>query len=350
MVDDAGDPAGAPDGGTADAEAADGGTGPGSVGDAVGTDRVAGTRRGRWLAVYLTGLAMGTADGVPGVSGGTIALVAGVYDRLVAAIAALSPRPALASLSAEEGRARALWASLVGMDVPFLVVLGLGMLTGVATVARVVEFAMEDLPVATFAFFFGVIAASAIVLYGEVSLDSPGRVGAALAGLLGAYWFVGLSESALGTGPATTFLAGVVAISAMILPGVSGSFLLLVLGQYEYMTAALNDFLDAVAALATGGPVSAVVDPGVTVVLFCSGALVGVLTFARLVKRALEADRAVTVTFLVSLMVGALRLPAEEVAATAAGTGDYAAAVVAALVGGALVVGLELATGSVGFE
>ena len=302
-----------------------------------------------WLAVYLKGVAMGTADAVPGVSGGTIALIVGIYDRLVGAVASLDPRPPLAALRAERPRA-ALGDALVAMDVPFLLVLGTGVVTGVAAVSRVLEFALDELELLTFAFFFGLIAASAVVLYREVSLDTPGRKVVAVVGFLLAFLLVGEFRTGLGHAAPVVFAAGVVSVSAMILPGVSGSFILLALGQLEYLSNRFNDFLDAVGGLAAGGGVDPLLAPGTVVVTFVAGAFVGVLSVARLVERALERNRPATLTFLVSLMVGALRLPAREVSAAAGEPAAYGPAVVAALAGAAVVGLLEYYTESVGFQ
>jgi putative membrane protein len=99
----------------------------------------------------------------------------------------------------------------------------------------------------------------------------------------------------------------------MILPGISGAALLYVLGQYEFMIATLQTFLDQVAGLALGGPVDPLYAPGLVILIFLAGVGLGLVTVARAVRWALAADRETTLTLLVSLMVGALRLPASEV-------------------------------------
>lgn len=310
-------------------------------------------RNGRfpgWLATYLTGLAMGTADAVPGVSGGTIALIAGIYDRLVGAIAAFDPGRIVAA--AEERSVRPIGELLVEMDVRFLIALGLGMVTGVATVAGAVEAARHETPALMFAFFFGLIAASAIVLFDEVALDRRReQVVAVLGGVL-AFALTGEGfRAALGNDPLVVFFAGAIAISAMILPGVSGSFLLLVLGQYTFMTGRLSEFLAGLAGLVTGGSLEEIIDPAVSVVAFASGAAVGLLTFARVVEYALEQDRQATLTFLVALMVGGLRYPVTKVLEHVAPTGPSVGGVLgAALVGGGLVVLLDRFTAGIGYE
>ncbi|MFD1525238.1 undecaprenyl phosphate translocase family protein, partial [Halolamina salina] len=128
-----------------------------------------------------------------------------------------------------------------------------------------------------------------------------------------AFLLSGQAEGALGHGLPVTFLAGSVAVTAMILPGVSGSLLLLLLGQYEYMIGHLSAFVDAVYAIATGEP--AAVPPGTaTIVTFLGGGVVGLFTVAHAVRWALEHRKRATMTFLVALVVGALRAPVVQTA------------------------------------
>ncbi|WP_328220690.1 DUF368 domain-containing protein [Halobacterium salinarum] len=301
-----------------------------------------------WLAVYAKGAAMGAADAVPGVSGGTIALIVGIYERLVSALAGLSVADVatvvalVPRLGSRDGRA-AVAETLRALDVPFLAVLGAGVVSAVVTVANVVDVAYTQYPGLTFAFFFGLIAASVVVLIGEVAVDTPGRIGAALGGF--ALAFAVSAQATAGTLPdglAVMVVTGAVAICAMVLPGVSGSLILLTLGKYETMTSAVSATVDAVAAGALGDAVA----PVATLAAFSLGALAGVLTFARVVQWALAEYRAATVTFLVALMAGALRAPAVRIAdATAAWTvGSVAPLVAAGVVGAAAVLVLDATT------
>lgn len=293
------------------------------------------------VVVYCKGLAMGAADAVPGISGGTIALITGIYERLIQALTALHPG-VLRNLPAayrREVRGR-LVGELVEMDVPFLVALGLGMVTAVVVLARLVQFALDATPGPTFAFFFGLIAASALVLFEREWLSTPGRWGAAALGFALAFLVAG--ATATGALPHTlpvVFAAGAVAISGMVLPGISGAFILLLLGQYDYMTATLNRFVDGTFAVATGGPVAEFVEPASVVVVFVAGAFVGLFTVAYAVRAALERYRIGTFVFLVSLMLGALRYPAIRIEdATGEWTPSVAGSVAAAALAGVLVV------------
>ncbi|MFW5903769.1 MAG: DUF368 domain-containing protein [Halolamina sp.] len=265
--------------------------------------------------IYLIGIFMGSADAVPGVSGGTIALIAGIYERLIDAITALTPANAVRFLGAirppvERGE---LLAVLEDVDVGFLLSLGLGVVTAVVIVTRAVHYANQHHPVALFGFFFGLIAASAVVLWRQVSVTERRHLVAAVAGFTVAFVLSADGSVLAGHNPGFTFLAGVVAVSAMILPGISGSLMLVILGQYVYMTETLSAFTTYLAALASGGSIDRLVAPGTTVVIFVAGAVVGLLTVSRLVRRALDRDRETTLAFLVSLVVGALRAPVAEI-------------------------------------
>ena len=263
-----------------------------------------------WLVVYLKGLCMGSADAVPGVSGGTIALITGIYERLIAAITAVTPdRLVAVALGVLPGRRGDAADALRAIDAGFLIVLLAGVVTAIVTVTRVVHVGIQSAPVVTFGFFFGLIAASAWVLLSEVSLDTPGRVAAVVAGFAIAFVVSGEAAAALGQSLPVTAAAGAIAVSAMILPGISGSLLLIIIGQYAYMTGTLSAFVDALLAVAGGGPVDPVVATGTVVAAFVAGAFVGLFSVAHAVRWALERDRATTLAFLVALIAGALRAP-----------------------------------------
>jgi len=289
------------------------------------------------LRTYLVGLCMGSADAVPGVSGGTIALIAGVYARLIDAVTALTPRNGVELLAAFlPPDSAAIRDAFEDVDASFLLPLGVGILTAVILVTRGLDYAIEHRPVTVFGFFFGLIAASVVVLARQVELSGRRHVVAAAGGFLIAFLLSGNLTVLEARSPLVTFVAGAIAVSAMILPGVSGSLLLLVLGQYDFMVERLSAFTERLAALATGGETARLVDPGTTVVVFVLGAAVGLLTVARAVDRALERDRETTLAFLVSLVAGALRAPIAEVGERAAWTGATAGEFALAAAAGAV--------------
>ncbi|WP_135535161.1 DUF368 domain-containing protein [Halostella pelagica] len=292
-----------------------------------------------WLAIYLKGFFMGSADTVPGVSGGTIALITGIYERLIAALTAIDLRTLRDVVRVHDPESRrAVRSQLVRMDIVFLLTLGVGMMTAVVSLSHALERAVDAYPAPTYAFFFGLIGASAAVLYEQVDLTTSGRVAVAVAGVGLAAAVTGRASAGVSHALPVILLAGALAVCAMILPGVSGAFLLILVGQYEYMLGALNRFTDALADLADGGSVAAVVDAVPPVAAFMAGAFAGLLTLARVIDWALSNYRAATLTFLVSLMVGGLRLPAERVVSNG---GVTVLAVVAAVAGGLLVLAVD---------
>lgn len=301
-----------------------------------------------WFAIFLKGLCMGAADTVPGVSGGTIAIIVGIYERLIAALTALDPRFVrhLLTLHTPDGRA-ALAAELLRADVPFLLVLGAGVLSAAVTIATAMNVAVTQYPVSTYAFFFGLIGASAVVLYRHVDVGTPRRVLVAVVGFVVAFL---VTDPSLSITQSTTlpmlFVAGAIAISAMVLPGISGAFLLLIMGQYEFVSGIPRRVFDGLGA-AVGGNVDALVASLVPFVVFVSGAIVGIFSVAYAVRAALKTHREATFAFLVSLMVGALRLPIHEVTdnATDVSTSTILAVVVPVVVGISVVLLLDRYTG-----
>ncbi len=303
------------------------------------------------LRTYLYGLCMGSADALPGVSGGTVALLLGFYGRLIAAITALTPGRALAVLRGynpdQRERAR---VALLEMDFQFLLPLGVGMVTAVALIAGTVSALAETHPVALFGFFTGLIAASAIVLFRSLHIESVAHVVAASVGI-GLALLVSANVIQLpGDGMAVIFLSGALAISAMILPGISGALILILLGQYVFLSDQLSAFFGALRGVVSrNGTITTAVDPGVTVVVFVAGGFVGLLTIARVVRRALEHNRELTLLFLVGLIGGSIPAPLYNIGETHVWTAELITITgVWTIVGAVVLFGLDLLAG--GFD
>ncbi|MDG5817561.1 DUF368 domain-containing protein [Natronococcus sp. A-GB7] len=290
------------------------------------------------LRVYCYGLCMGTADALPGVSGGTVALLLGFYGRLIAAVTALTPGRAIDVLrgydSERRGRAK---EALLEMDLQFLLPLGVGMVTAVALIAGAVTALSESHPIALFGFFIGLIAASAVVLFRSLPFASGKHALAAVAGTVLALLVAANVLQLPGSGAVLIFLSGGLAISAMILPGVSGSLILILLGQYVFLSSELTAFLQSIRDFAFGnGTVAGILEPGTTVVVFVVGGLVGLVTIARIVRFALDRHRELTLLFLVGLIAGSVPAPLHEIADAHALTGDVLALTTGWAVVGAL--------------
>ena len=232
--------------------------------------------------VFLRGMLMGAADIVPGVSGGTMAFITGIYQRLITAISSIGPR--LVLQWRREGFA-SVWAAVDGR---FLLTLVSGIAVSVFTLARLIALLLETQPVLLWSFFFGLILASALVLTRRVQRWHGGTVAALLAGLAFAA-MIGLSPAvSLPVAPASFFVAGFIAICAMILPGISGSFVLVLLGLYPAVLEAIRGF-DLI-------PLG----------LFAVGAACGLLMFSRVLRWLLATYHSTTLATLTGFLFGSL--------------------------------------------
>lgn len=238
---------------------------------------------------------MGSADIVPGVSGGTIALIVGIYERLVTAISRFDAQlvKLIVGRQWKEAAER--------VDLRFLVTLGAGILTGVAALATLMHYLLEHQRSPTLAVFFGLILASALLVGRMVKpKDSGQALLCVVAGILGAafaFWLVGLEAIQASENLGYFFLCGMVAICAMILPGISGAFILLILGAYESVTKIIKDLTHL--EFTTAG----LMQLGV----FAAGCAIGLIGFAKLLRWLLEHYHNLTMAVLCGFMIGSLK-------------------------------------------
>lgn len=235
------------------------------------------------LKTFLKGMAMGAADVVPGVSGGTIAFITGIYSRLIASLRSFNVELVRLVLRLDIKQA------LRHVDAPFLVPLGCGIALSFLSLAKLVQYLLHHHGVHTWAFFFGLIIASIVVVGGRVGRWRPSTWLGLAAGTAGAYLLVGMLPATTPDALWFVFLSGVVAICAMILPGLSGSYILLILGKYQYL-------IDAV--FARHVPV---------VLTFGAGCAAGLIAFSHVLHWLLHRYAQVTTAVLTGLMVGSLR-------------------------------------------
>jgi len=200
-------------------------------------------------------MAMGAADIVPGVSGGTIALIAGIYERLINALGSIGPN--LWTIFRQEGGIKGFAAIWRQVDATFLLCLLLGIATSFATLAGIIKHLLDNQPLLIWSFFFGLVVATVFILLSEIKRWNIGRVALFATGLIAAV--VISSMPLLTTTPSLPYLffAGAIAICAMILPGISGSFILLLLGAYDAVLEAvdtmnLSAIFTVIAGMATG--------------------------------------------------------------------------------------------------
>jgi putative membrane protein len=240
------------------------------------------------------GFVMGAADIVPGVSGGTIALIFGIYDRLVGSIRAGSL--ALGNLVKADFSGAREWFAKV--DWTFILSLGAGILLAVVSLASVLETLLVDQPVLMSALFLGLVAGSIVITWQMIKEHSLPNVMIVIGVGVGVFVTLGLrngtSEEAIAqvADPAlwAFFLAGAIAICAMILPGISGSFLLVLMGMYGPVLAAVTsrDFL--------------------SLGVFLIGAVIGLGLFSQILHKALATHHDAVLAGLIGLMAGSMRV------------------------------------------
>ena len=237
----------------------------------------------KWLLVFFKGMAMGASDVVPGVSGGTIAFISGIYERLIHAIKSIN----IANLKLFfTGHFKDFWKNVDGN---FLVCLVAGIAVSFLSLAKLITYLLETHPIFVWSFFCGLIVASVVFIGKTVKWDwktaitlvafailsffitSPGN---APLGQNGAYWYI--------------FLCGAIAICAMILPGISGSFILVLLGQYAYILESLVEFrIDVIA-------------------IFMVGALIGIVSFSHVLDWLFKNFEMITKAALTGFMLGSI--------------------------------------------
>lgn len=232
--------------------------------------------------LYLKGMAMGAADVVPGVSGGTIAFITGIYEELIENIKSIGP--GTLSVLAKEGVASA-WRSFNGT---FLLVLFMGIATSIFSLAKLITGLLHTHPIPLWSFFFGLILVSSWYVARQIPKWSAASI---VSLLLGAGMAFGITQAA----PATvepsyliTFIAGSIAICAMILPGVSGSFILLIFGLYSYILTAVKTLQLEVLSI------------------FALGCVVGLMGFSRFLSWMLKRYHELTLALLTGFMLGSL--------------------------------------------
>ncbi|WP_255594222.1 DUF368 domain-containing protein [Pontibacter sp. HSC-14F20] len=234
------------------------------------------------LLLYLKGMSMGAADVVPGVSGGTIAFISGIYEELLDSIRSVNGE-ALQLLSRFD--IKGFWKHINGN---FLLVLLAGIFTSILTLSNLVVYLLATYPIMVWGFFFGLIVASVLVVAKKITHWRPATVLFGLIGAAMAYYITVAVPMQTPEAHWFVFIAGAIAICAMILPGISGSFLLLLMAKYEFIMNALKEFkLDII-------------------LVFGVGCVTGLLTFSHVLNWMLKKYHNVTVALLTGFMLGSL--------------------------------------------
>ncbi len=244
------------------------------------------------IFLALKGVAMGMADMVPGISGGTIALVSGIYDHFIQALASVKISHALsllALLSPKQAVREKARQEILSIEWNFLITLVAGILAAILVMSRIVPFLLENFPFYTYSFFFGLILVSVSVPYRKMEHKPAEYILIAVFTVL-AFLLTGIDNQLAGSkNPVYLFLSGFLGISAMVLPGISGSYILVLLGSYPIVLTALHGFDFAV------------------LIPFLFGIGAGILAFIPFLKTLLNLWHSLTMAALTGLLIGSMR-------------------------------------------
>ena len=255
-----------------------------------------------YIGIAVKGACMGAADVIPGVSGGTIAFIMGIYDRFVGAIAAINAEALKLLL---RGRFREFWRHIDG---GFLLSLILGIGISVVGLAGLMQMLLADFPIQTWAFFFGLIVASSIFILRGISGWAWKDGGFLALGVVLGVVICTLSPTQTPDALWFIFLSGAIAICAMILPGISGSFILLILGKYQYIMGTITTLVGNIGALWGSSEASSTLfwESLAVMAVFGVGAVVGILGFSKFLHWLLARWNKETLIVLAGFIIGSL--------------------------------------------
>lgn len=236
----------------------------------------------KYIMTCVKGICMGAADVVPGVSGGTIAFMTGIYEELIASINSIDTEAVKLIF---KGKFKAFWKHINGN---FLLSVATGILISVFSLAKLMQFLLSDYPIRTWAFFFGLIVASSIFILKGVKNWRIKDVIITLIGVVLGVTVCTLSPTQTPDSLWFVFICGAIAICAMILPGISGSFILLILGKYDFM-------MNAIASM-----------DWLVLIIFALGAATGILAFAKFLNWLLSKYHRATLLTLAGFIIGSL--------------------------------------------
>ena len=272
------------------------------------------------LIVAIKGFFMGAANVVPGVSGGTIALISGIYKEIIEALNSLMEKATWKALF--RGDFKAFWKQIHGT---FLLWLAIGVVVSVFSLAKLMTYVLEHHPVQTWAFFFGLIVASALLMFKDIKGWGIQEILFTLGGVALGLLVCTLSPTQTPDSGLFIFLCGAIAVCTMILPGVSGSFILVILGKYDFIMQAVADL---------NWPV---------LIVFALGCVVGILAFSKLLHWLLGRFEKQTMLVLLGFVLGSLVKvwPWANDSVKALPEPHYGAAALWCVLGIALVLGIE---------
>lgn len=249
-----------------------------------------------FVFLYLKGMAMGAADVVPGVSGGTIAFITGIYEELLNTIKGFNL--SVFTTLKNDG----IVATWKQTNATFLAVLFAGIFTSVISLAKGITFLLDTYPILLWAFFFGLIVASSIIIGRYIKTWGVKELVAIVVGGVVAFYITVAAPSQIPEGLIYIFLAGCIAICAMILPGISGSFILLLLGAYATVLGSISGLVDGLKAVDT----DMILEFGINIAVFIGGCIVGIIAFSNFLSWMFKKAYSTTMALLTGFMIGSL--------------------------------------------
>ncbi len=254
---------------------------------------------------------MGSADIIPGVSGGTIALITGIYERLIKAIKSIDLKfvPYLIRGFASKNYLKKAKNNFLSIDFPFLLPLLAGICVAFLALAPILKLLFDEYPAHTAAFFFGLIISSACVMFLKIRFEITWKSSVFIPiGFIVGLLIVGLQSAHAENSHIIIFFSGIISFCAMILPGISGAFILYLFGQYEFMLGVLHEIEQMNFSKLSFA------------IVYIIGGIIGLLVFSRLLSYLFKNHRGPTLSFIIGLMAGALRMPIEKINLTAENT------------------------------
>lgn len=235
-----------------------------------------------YLLISLKGIAMGAADVVPGVSGGTIAFIVGIYEELLDSIKSIN----ISSLKLLfTGKIVAFWKAI---NANFLIALVAGIAISIFSLAKVITYLLNTHPILVWAFFFGLVLASTWIVSKDIKKWNWKTILCFIVGGLVAFYITVATPAETPNSLWFIFLCGAIAICAMILPGISGSFILVLLGKYSYIMESVENL------------------NLIVIIVFMIGAIIGITSFSRVLSYTLRNFYDVTIAILAGFMLGSL--------------------------------------------
>ena len=236
-----------------------------------------------YLGISVKGFCMGAADVIPGVSGGTMAFILGIYEELIKSIRSFDLKFFKLIVSRRPGEA------LDHISWQFLISVGSGILIAIFSLARTISWLLINQPILIWSFFFGLILGSLFLVGRHIDKWTWLIAAWIIFGSIGTFFLVGVSPASTPSTPLFLFICGAIAICAMILPGISGSFILVLMGKYQYVIKAVND------------------RDLFTIILVGAGAGLGLIIFSRFLNWFLKKYHDLTIAILTGIMLGSLR-------------------------------------------